>query len=134
MKTVFISGPFTAPTRAGVEQNIRRAEELGLEVAKLGALPIIPHANSSHPDFERVQPYDFWLRGYLRVMSMCDAVIHTEDWGGSPGALVENGKARAVAQPVFYDVASLELWLRLLESPADLYAGTVSGPVGEVGG
>src|SRR5687767_6886277 len=43
---VYVAGSFSAPTRAGVEANIHAAALRGLEVAKLGACPMIPHCNT----------------------------------------------------------------------------------------
>jgi hypothetical protein len=60
---VYIAGPFSGATRADVERNIASAELAGLAVARMGAFPFIPHANTRHPAFEEAQPYDFWIAG-----------------------------------------------------------------------
>jgi hypothetical protein len=70
---VYIAGPFSAPTREGVEANIAAAVQVGLDVAALGACPVVPHSNTAHPEFELLQGYEFWIaatkrkcRTYLR--------------------------------------------------------------------
>lgn len=76
---VYVAGPFSAPTRAGVEANIARAVAVGLEVAKLGFMPVIPHANTAHPEFEKIQPYPFWISGTTEMLRRCDAMVMVPD-------------------------------------------------------
>jgi hypothetical protein len=70
---VYVAGPFSGKgatreeQRADTELKIKRAEALGLKVARLGAYPVIPHCNTSHPEFEDVQPYQFWIDGHGRA-------------------------------------------------------------------
>ncbi len=109
---VYVAGPFSGKTRADVEANIRRAEQLGLGVARLGAVPWIPHANTQLPEFEHVQPYQFWIAATLEQLRRCDAIIMTEDWQISSGARGEHADAIARGQPVFYSLAALGEWLQ----------------------
>lgn len=112
MKIVYVAGPFSGPTRADVEANIRRAEILGLEVAKVGACPWIPHANTQHPDFESLQPYRFWIAATLEQLRRCDAVIFTPDWRRSNGARGEWQEATRLGKPIFLTVVELAEWLK----------------------
>lgn len=111
MKLIYVAGPFSAKTRAGVEINIARAVDLGLEVAKLGACPWIPHANTAHPEFERVQKYDFWIKATLRQLRVCDGMILTPDWQKSSGARGEHAEMLALQRPIFYSLPELAAWL-----------------------
>ena len=134
---VYVAGPFTAKpeeimlelssractqnnreaaARKVTDRNILRAKLLGVEVAKLGACPIIPHANTDHPDFERVQPYEFWIKATLGMLRMCDAIIMLPRWETSSGARGEH-KAAAPNLPIFYDVESLKVWLEERKVP-----------------
>jgi hypothetical protein len=93
---IYVAGPFS-PTaaqkeriaagviivRQAVEENILRAKRLGLEVAKLGACPWIPHANTDLPEFEHVQPYTFWIDVTAEQLRRCDAAIFTDDFAES---------------------------------------------------
>ncbi len=108
---IYVAGPYTAPTRAGVEANIARAVDLGVCVADLGAVPIIPHANSAHPDFAKVQPYDWWIKATLAMLRVCRGVIFTHDWQKSSGARGEHTDAIARDMPVFYSLSELAAWL-----------------------
>jgi len=112
---VYVAGPFSAKVRTGVEENIGRATRLGLEVAKLGACPMIPHANTQHPDFEHVQPYQFWIDATAEQLRRCDAVIFTDDWERSSGARSENELAIAHEIPRFFHLADLAGWLEQRE-------------------
>lgn len=111
MKLIYVAGPFSAPTREGVEENIMRAESLAVDVALLGACPICPHANTSHPAFEKAQPYQFWIDATLEMLRRCDAVIFTRNWQKSSGARGEHEDAVRRGQPVFYSIGELQRWL-----------------------
>lgn len=107
----FVSGPFTAPTRAGVEANIARAVAVGIEVARAGAFPVIPHANTAHPDFEAVQPWQFWIDGDLRLLRACDCVVLVPGWQTSKGARGEIRDAHRRGLPIFDTVSELRRWM-----------------------
>ena len=114
MPIVYVAGPFSAKTRAGVEENIRRAEALALKVAELGTFPVAPHCNTSHPDFERVQPYDFWICGTLKLLRVSDAIILTDDWERSSGARGERTEAERRGMPVFETIEELKAWVEAI--------------------
>jgi hypothetical protein len=109
MRVVYIAGPFRGATPWDVAENVRRAERLGLEVAKLGAVPLIPHANTANFDGQLTD--EFWLDGTLELLRRCDALILTEDWQRSSGARREKEDAESRGQPVFRDLLDLEEWL-----------------------
>lgn len=114
MKTprlVYLAGPYTAPTRAGVEVNIRAAEDVGIEVARLGAFPVLPHANCARPEFSDVQPYTFWIDGTMALMFACEAVLMLPNYQQSPGACGELSAANSAGMPVFYSLDELKAWL-----------------------
>lgn len=100
MKIVYIAGPFRGPTQWDIAQNIRRAEEWGFEVARLGAMPLIPHANTAH--FRGQQTDQFWLDGTLELMRRCDAILMIPKWEQSSGARGERAEAIVIGKPVFY--------------------------------
>ena len=110
---VYVAGPFSASNREGVEANIRAAERWGLEVARHGGMPVIPHANTSMPAFEEVQPYQFWIRGTLALLRACDAVLMIPGWKKSSGARGECADARFRGMRVFDgdDVEALYEWI-----------------------
>ena len=106
---VYCAGPFRASTPWGIEQNVRRAEEVGLEVAKAGAVPLIPHA--MYRFFQNSLPDEFWLEGTLELLRRCDALVLTEGWEASTGSRGEVAEAKRLGIPVFESVAELRNWL-----------------------
>jgi nucleoside 2-deoxyribosyltransferase len=108
-KLIFISGPFRARTAWDIECNIRRAEELALEVWRLGHPAICPHSNTRF--FQDAAPDEVWLDGYIEMLRRCDAMILTEDWEQSSGTLAERAYAIEHGIPVFTDLTSLKEFL-----------------------
>jgi len=109
---VYCAGRFSAPTREGVEENIKRAVGTALDAAAAGAFPCCPHSNTAHPKFEELQPYPFWIAGTLELLRRCDAILMVPGWEGSSGARGELAEAIELCMPVFYDIDELQRWLR----------------------
>lgn len=132
IKIVYVAGPFSPtkkqkPERAEsrglgdkqfhrmcVEENIYRASLLGLEVAKIGLCPMIPHANTALPEFEDVQPYQFWIEATKEQLRRCDAVIFADGWQDSGGSVGEHELAMALAMPIFKTIDDLKTWADLV--------------------
>jgi hypothetical protein len=102
---VYIAGPFRGANSWEMENNIRRAEGLALEVWKLGAAAICPHANTRF--FQGAAPDEVWLDGDLAILSKCDAVLLTPDWKKSKGATAEYLHAADYDIPVFLSLKGL---------------------------
>lgn len=118
MKLVYVAGKFTGKgateeeIRADVERNIARAVDLGVEVAALGAFPIIPHANTADRRFDKVQPYKFWIEGTKELLRRSDALITVDNWTDSSGARGEVAEMiDVIRRPVFYTLSELKEWL-----------------------
>lgn len=120
MRVVFIAGPFRGPTPWDIAENVRRAERLGLAVAQLGAMPLIPHANTAL--FHGQGTEQFWLDGTLELLRRSDAVMLTENWRDSVGGRAEREHAIERGIPVFSDIDELEEWLMRPRNPAELGA------------
>ena len=99
MKVVYIAGKFRGKTAWHVARNVRAAEEVGYQVAALGAMPLIPHANTAH--FDGTLTAEFWLEGTMELLRRCDAVIMVPGWLDSKGALAERAEAGRLGLPVF---------------------------------
>jgi hypothetical protein len=100
LRTVYIAGKFRGPNAWEIEQNIRAAEVVGMEVAKLGAAPVIPHANTRF--FHGTITDDFWLAATMALLERCDAVMLVPGWPDSKGALAEIERAMQLGLPIFY--------------------------------
>lgn len=105
---IYIAGPFSAPDRSGVERNIGRAEAWALRVAELGGMPVCSHTNTSHPDFESVQQYPFWIAGTMALLEVCDAILLISGWEESRGAKGEAVRAHELMMPAFIGTGGLE--------------------------
>lgn len=109
MKLVYVAGPFRGPNAWEIEQNIRRAESLALEVWRLGAAVICPHTNTRF--FQGAADDKIWLEGDLEMLRRCDVVMLTPDWRRSSGAQAEVQEALELEIPVFEGLTGLSLWL-----------------------
>lgn len=109
MKVIYVAGPFRAATPWRVEQNVRRAEELALEVWKMGHAAICPHTNARF--FSGEAPDEVWLEGDLAILKKCDAIIFVEGWKESSGSVVEHKFAVHRGIAFFYDLEDLGKFL-----------------------
>lgn len=100
MKVIYTAGPFTAPTPWEVEKNVMEMREIALIVAKIGAMPLCPHANTSL--FIGQCTPEFWYEGTLELLKRCDAIVMHPDWGKSTGSKGEHNYARRNGIPIFY--------------------------------
>lgn len=109
MKLIFVSGPFRGANHWEQERNIRRAEELSLEVWKLGAVGLCPHTNTRF--FQGALPDDVWLRGDLEMLRRCDGMLLVSGWNRSRGATAEFDFACRRGIPVFTSLSRLKSWM-----------------------
>ncbi len=108
-KVVYIAGPFRGPTAWDVACNVNRAEELAFAVAKAGAMPLCPHANTRN--FNGTLTDEFWIEGTLELLRRCDAIILVRGWENSSGTRGEIAEAGRLNLPIFYDQCELRAWL-----------------------
>jgi hypothetical protein len=108
MKVVYVAGPFRGKTEWDVAENIRAAERIGFEVARLGMMPLIPHANTAH--FNGTMTAEFWLAGTMELLRRCDAVVFSPEWERSAGSVAEEQEARRLRLPCFFSISALESW------------------------
>ena len=109
MKIVYVAGPFRGKTAWDVEQNVRRAEEMGFKVAELGAMPLMPHANTRF--FNGLFTDDFWITGTLCLLERCDAMIVLPGWENSTGTKGEIRLCEDRDIPYFFKLNDLKEWL-----------------------
>ena len=100
MKTVFVAGPFRAAISWEIQQNVTRAEQVALELWRMGLAVLCPHSNCRH--FQGAAPDDVWLRGDLEMVSRFDAVVMLPTWEFSEGARGEHAHAIKEGKVVFY--------------------------------
>lgn len=110
-KVIYIAGPFRAANQWEQEQNIRRAEELALEVWRFGAVALCPHLNTRY--FSGALSDEVWLAGDLELLRRCDAVMLVPGWTGSAGARHEVWFAQDCGIRVFHpdEFAQFAKWI-----------------------
>lgn len=117
MRLVYVAGPYRAPTPWEVEQHIRAAEQAGLSIAKLGAVPIIPHTMYRY--FAGSLPEAFVMSGLLDLLGRCDAAFFLDGWQRSQGATIEHTHAMRRGVLRFFSLGALEGWLQATEVHVD---------------
>lgn len=100
---VFVSGPYTAATRAEIDDNIVAAQEFAGQLWEMGHAVICPHLNTYHfedtnPGITQQQYYD----GYCALLARCDAVVFLEGWERSEGCKREYAVADRFDIPMFF--------------------------------
>jgi hypothetical protein len=114
MKLGYIIGPFRAPTNWEIQQSVRNAEILGLEVARLGAFPVIPHKNTEN--FYGLLTDEFWLQGTEGLLLKCDFAITVAaiclPWEQSSGSVGEVRTCKLNNIPLFHNLPRLATWLK----------------------
>jgi len=110
IKVIYVAGSYRASTVWDVDRNIVAARELGAEVMRLGAIPLIPHSNTSHMD--GIVDDEFILEGTMELCRRCDALITVKGWKTSGGSRLEVEEMVRLGKPVFETVSALRDWLR----------------------
>lgn len=108
MKVIYVAGPFRGPNSWEIEQNIRRAETLALEVWRAGMAAICPHTNTRF--YQGAADDAVWLAGDIAILLRCDAILMTPDWARSTGATAEKREAERLGIPVFLTLDALKTW------------------------
>ena len=111
MLVVYVAGPFRGDSYWDQENNVRRAEELSLEVWRSGCAALCPHANTRF--FQGAAPDHVWLEGDLELLRRCDAIIMVSGWGNSIGASIEHDEAVSIGLPIFYNIDELHSYLNV---------------------
>lgn len=140
---VFISGPLS--NSGNLDENVNNAVKAGVELAKAGLAPVIPHLSvftakpcnryasmrdldgpqtvigtgtrAGHPDIS----YREWVEIGEAQAAACGAVLRLP--GESPGAERECRVARSFGVPVFDTVKEVVEWAKTLKKGTDLSSG-----------
>lgn len=103
---VYVSGPYSAPTRGAVEGNIRRAKKLGQDLLSMGFNVYVPHTHTAHWDEETTVGYEVFMDLHMSFLEeWADVVFFL---GESPGANAEREFAESRGIPVVGSVEDLE--------------------------
>lgn len=112
-KVVYVIGPFRAANDYTRMQNIRCAEELTMQLWKMGYAAICPHTNTRH--MEGFVPIKNILESDIAIMMRCDFCITTlpfnhVDLVNSEGSQIEIKYAQTHNLPVYESLAMMKLY------------------------
>jgi len=110
---IYIAGPYRADSTWGIKRNIRAAEEVGIAVMHMGAMPLIPHMNTAH--WDGLFPDEVFLAGTAALLLRCDAIVLCPGWNKSEGAKNELRLANMNDIPDFswrWDKRKFERWVK----------------------
>lgn len=101
VKLVYVSGKYRDPRGPYyIKQNIRIAEDVGIDLWNMGYAVIVPHKNTEFLDGAIDDPA--FIAGDCEMIKRCDVMVIIPNWRTSAGALVEIKTALECKIPVFY--------------------------------
>lgn len=106
MKLIYTAGPYTGKTYSEVDDNIKKAENVSIQLWKKGWAVICPHLNTCHFEiYEGVAGIDYhtWIKGDLLMLEKCDAIIMCQGWENSKGSIGELELAKKLGIEIFYE-------------------------------
>ncbi len=102
---VYVSGPYSAPTREARLDNVLEAVEVGIEIRKKGHFPVIPHLYDLFDEIAKKMGHNFDWQSYidmdLAILERCDALYFI---GESKGACIELERAKELGLKIFYSL------------------------------
>jgi len=105
IKSVYISGPYSAGTTALEDHNIRIAAKAAFRYYKKGYAVFCPHLQTSYIDRNfncgEVE-YEDWLAVDIYWLSKCDVIVFLPGWEKSRGARIERMAARGLGKKIVY--------------------------------
>jgi hypothetical protein len=116
---IYVTGKFRALTPYQIELNIRRAEDLALQVARLGGIPVCPH--TMYRFYQHSLPDQFWIEATLSLLTTCHAMVVDQPYiyiADSVGTTGEIKLCTEKSVPLFYDdptvpnnTTALAIWI-----------------------
>lgn len=105
---IYIAAPYTAKTKAEMEQNAKNAIDAGIAVLKKGHIPFIPHL-THYVDLRAKElklkiSWTEYMRWDDAWLEQCDALLYL---GSSKGADIELARAIQAGKSIFYSLADI---------------------------
>lgn len=111
MKVVFIGGPMSGNNAWTIEQNVRRCEDLYMEVSKIPGVCAIS-LNVASRFMAGTVTYDYWVEAGKEQISRSDALLLAPEWEKSKGSNKELEYALSLGKPVFTSIEEVKEWSR----------------------
>jgi hypothetical protein len=97
---IYVAGPYRAKNAWEIERNIRKAEEAGLELARNGWTPIIPH--TMYRFFQGTLTDEKWIEITKDLVRGCDVILFLPHWKDSEGSQGEFKVAYNLGHPMYF--------------------------------
>ncbi len=101
--TIYVAGPYTGSTLEEIEENVRKAMEVGLKIWKKGHFPYIPHLTHWPDilarDLEIEMNWEDYMNWHAPWVDHCEALFLLAK---SKGSLLEYNRAKEQGKIVFH--------------------------------
>ena len=110
MRLLYVAGKLADSTAWKRELNIRQAEEVALQLMKMGFAVFVPHTQCRSYDGEL--PWEAWIERDLEVLCRCNAVFMLPNWKDSKGATAEHEQAKKLGMKILYSLEEAAAYLK----------------------
>ena len=110
MRTIYTSGPITAPTLRDRRKNIAVARRYAKKLWHIGFGVLCPHLNDGGMELEGT-PYETLMEFDLKMCELLDCIFMLPRWKRSPGAKRELKRALAHNKIAFYSLKDAKEWI-----------------------
>ena len=98
---IYIAGPYTAADRPGIDKNVNRAIDIGMEIFGKGHFPYIPHltdlVDKRAKELGKELSWSDFMAWDAPWLGVCDALLFI---GKSRGASMELEEARRLGKTI----------------------------------
>ena len=102
-RVIYVAGPYRAKTPGGQVENIWHATRVAVRLWELGWIVFSPMNNTANFNWYSHLPDEVWLRGGLKFLELCQAIIMLKGFGESVGAKRELEVALELGLEVYYE-------------------------------
>ena len=106
---VYIAGPISAPAKHETLENVQKAFDVALEIAKKGHIFYLPHLSVFFDEYAQEKEmnlsWKYWMAFDKVWLEKCDAMFYI---GPSPGANRELEWAKELGMKIFYSLDEVE--------------------------
>ena len=104
-ETIYVSGPYSAPTMKGRWDNVMVAVTAGILIREKGHFPLIPHLYDDFDTIAKMTGYHFDWQDYMEMdlafLEKCDSLYFI---GSSRGADIELARAKELGLKIYYSL------------------------------
>ncbi len=110
MKLIYVAGKYTADSYSAIDDNIKKAAALSIQLFQKGWNVFTPHKNTAHYEiYEGITDLNYrtWINTTLDILKRCDAIIMLDGWEDSKGSVNERAFALDNGIAVYYQEDSI---------------------------